>query len=53
VTAVKTDAKKLTYTSPSEDGSAEIHQGGSNAPAKPVDNKNDDKPGQGSAFFKN
>jgi preprotein translocase subunit SecA len=53
VTAVKTDAKKLTYTSPSEDGSAEIHQGSSEAPAKPADKKNDGKPGQGSAFFKN
>jgi preprotein translocase subunit SecA len=55
VVEVKPDVKKLTYTSPSEDGSAEVHEGGSNAPAKPADSskKNDGKPGQGSAFFKN
>ncbi|MEN9749916.1 MAG: hypothetical protein RL149_994, partial [Actinomycetota bacterium] len=45
---VKPDAKKLTYTSPSEDGQAEIHEGSSNAPGKPADND-----GKGSAFFKN
>ena len=55
VVEVKPDVKKLTYTSPSEDGNAEVHEGGSNAPAKPADGskKNDGKPGQGSAFFKN
>ncbi len=53
VEQVKPDAKKLTYTSPSEDGSAEIHQGGSGGPVKPNNGKPDDKSGKGSSFFRN
>ena len=49
VAEVKPDNKKLTYTSPSEDGEAEIHEGSSNAPGKPADGKS----GKGSSFFKN
>ena len=49
VAEVKPDNKKLTYTSPSEDGQAEIHEGSSNAPGKPADGKS----GKGSSFFKN
>ena len=49
VNEVKPDTKKLTYTSPSEDGQAEIHEGDSNAPGKPADGKS----GKGSSFFKN
>ncbi|MFM6978328.1 MAG: preprotein translocase subunit SecA [Micrococcales bacterium] len=46
---VKPDTKQLTYTSPSEDGVAEVHEGSSNAPGKPADEGND---GAGSAFFR-
>ncbi len=53
VEQVKPDVKKLTYTSPSEDGSAEIHQGGSGGPVKPNNGKPDDKSGKGSSFFRN
>jgi len=53
VEQVKPDAKKLTYTSPSEDGSAEVHQGGSGGPVKPNNGKPDDKSGKGSSFFRN
>ena len=49
VEQVKPDAKKLTYTSPSEDGQAEVHEGGSDAPGKPANPNN----GKGSSFFKN
>ncbi len=49
VNQVKPDAKKLTYTSPSEDGQAEVHEGGSDAPGKPANPTN----GKGSSFFKN
>jgi preprotein translocase subunit SecA len=51
---VKPDTKQLTYTSPSEDGVAEVHEGSSNAPGKPVDQSNDgdDNNGAGSAFFR-
>ena len=45
VQQVKPDVKKLTYTSPSEDGSAEIQQGSTKKP--------DDKSGKGSSFFRN
>ena len=45
VEQVKPDVKKLTYTSPSEDGSAEIQQGSTKKP--------DDKSGKGSSFFRN
>jgi preprotein translocase subunit SecA len=53
VEQVKPDVKKLTYTSPSEDGSAEVHQGGSGGPVKPNNGKPDDKSGKGSSFFRN
>ena len=55
VVEVKPDVKKLTYTSPSEDGTAEIHQGGSNGPVKPSNDskKSDGKSAPGSSFFKN
>jgi hypothetical protein len=55
VVEVKPDVKKLTYTSPSEDGSAEIHQGGSGGPVKPANDgkKPNDKSAPGSSFFKN
>jgi preprotein translocase subunit SecA len=55
VVAVKPDVKKLTYTSPSEDGTAEIHQGGSAGPVKPSNDskKPDGKSAPGSSFFKN
>jgi preprotein translocase subunit SecA len=55
VVEVKPDVKKLTYTSPSEDGSAEIHQGGSDGPVKPSNDskKPDGKSAPGSSFFKN
>ena len=46
---VKPDTKQLTYTSPSEDGVAEVHEGSSNAPGKPADEDNN---GAGSAFFR-
>jgi preprotein translocase subunit SecA len=46
---VKPDTKQLTYTSPSEDGVAEVHEGSSNAPGKPADEDNN---GSGSAFFR-
>ena len=50
---VKPDTKQLTYTSPSEDGVAEVHEGSSNAPGKPADQSgNDDDNGAGSAFFR-
>ena len=45
VQQVKPDVKKLTYTSPSEDGSAEVQQGSTKKP--------DDKSGKGSSFFRN
>jgi preprotein translocase subunit SecA len=45
---VKPDTKQLTYTSPSEDGVAEVHEGSSNAPGKPAEGDN----GAGSAFFR-
>ena len=45
VEQVKPDVKKLTYTSPSEDGSAEVQQGSTKKP--------DDKSGKGSSFFRN
>ena len=55
VIELKPDAKKLTYTSPSEDGSAEIHEGGSDGPVKPTNGskKPDGKSAPGSSFFKN
>jgi preprotein translocase subunit SecA len=53
VEQIKPDVKKLTYTSPSEDGSAEVHQGGSGGPVKPNNGKPDDKSGKGSSFFRN
>jgi preprotein translocase subunit SecA len=54
VVEVKPDAKKLTYTSPSEDGSAEIHQGSSDGPVKTdKPSSKPDKSGPGSSFFKN
>ncbi len=55
VVEVKPDVKKLTYTSPSEDGTAEIHQGGSAGPVKPSNDskKPDGKSAPGSSFFKN
>jgi preprotein translocase subunit SecA len=53
VEQVKPDVKKLTYTSPSEDGTAEVHQGGSGGPVKPNNGKPDDKSGKGSSFFRN
>jgi hypothetical protein len=55
VVEVKPDVKKLTYTSPSEDGTAEIHQGGSDGPVKPSNDskKPDGKSAPGSSFFKN
>ena len=46
---VKPDTKQLTYTSPSEDGAAEVHEGSSNAPGKPADEGDN---GAGSAFFR-
>ena len=45
VQQVKPDVKKLTYTSPSEDGSAEVQQGSTKKP--------DDESGKGSSFFRN
>ena len=45
VEQVKPDVKKLTYTSPNEDGSAEVQQGSTKKP--------DDKSGKGSSFFRN
>ena len=45
VQQVKPDVKKLTYTSPSEDGTAEVQQGSTKKP--------DDKSGKGSSFFRN
>jgi preprotein translocase subunit SecA len=46
---VKPDTKQLTYTSPSEEGVAEVHEGSSSAPGKPADEDNN---GSGSAFFR-
>ena len=45
---VKPDTKQLTYTSPSEDGEAEVHEGSSDAPGKPIEGND----GSGSAFFR-
>ena len=50
VTQVQPNQAQLTYTSPNEDGQAEIHPGSSNAPAKQEKPK-ENKPG--SSFFKN
>jgi preprotein translocase subunit SecA len=46
---VKPQQAQLTYTSPNEDGQAEVHEGSSDAPAN-KDDKGDNKPG--SSFFR-
>jgi preprotein translocase subunit SecA len=46
---VQAPQAQLTYSSPNEDGQAEIHEGSSDAPAKKND-KGDNKPG--SSFFR-
>jgi hypothetical protein len=51
-TQVQPAQGKLTYTSPNEDGQAEIHEGSTAAPAKQPKKDDDGKNKPGSSFFR-